>query len=543
MNARFYDPVMGRFVSADPIGQAGRDQNLYRYAGNAPTYATDPRGYESGFAGLTVCNETDSGRRYTVTILPPEDDPAYTCISIHEATHELQCQENGPDVDGSECNRDEQQAMYLELWCRRQEGLPTEEAEELLRKANLGVYPGCEPGPPPPPLPPLPPLPPQPDSGAAGDTEPAGSFDPNAKIGPQGFGEGHYVEPAALLSYSVHFENLSNASAPAQQVTVHDQLSEQFDRTSFELTEIAFGDVFIVVPPHSPYYRTRLPLQRDGVSFELEIEAGLRMATGEVYARFWSLLPGTGLPPAIGTGFLPPEDGTGRGQGHISYAIRAKPDLATGTELRNVASIVFDGNPAITTNQRDPLDPSKGSDPEKEARITIDADVPSSAVDPLPAEMPSGSWVRWRGWDKGAGVAAYDIYVAESGGPWSLWLANTTDTAARFHGQTGRAYLFYSVARDHLGRVEPPPGAPDAETTIGRALPILEAAFSNGVLDLRFTTERDRFYRLEERDDLLQGSWEPVPEHARIVGTGDTVRITTQANVEPRRFYRIVLFE
>lgn len=42
--ARFYDPIAGRFVSRDPIGFAGRDQNLYRYVGNSPQSFTDPTG-------------------------------------------------------------------------------------------------------------------------------------------------------------------------------------------------------------------------------------------------------------------------------------------------------------------------------------------------------------------------------------------------------------------------------------------------------------------------------------------------------------------
>lgn len=41
---RWYDPATGRWVSADPIGFAGGDVNLYRYVGNGPTNGTDPSG-------------------------------------------------------------------------------------------------------------------------------------------------------------------------------------------------------------------------------------------------------------------------------------------------------------------------------------------------------------------------------------------------------------------------------------------------------------------------------------------------------------------
>ncbi len=41
---RYYDPELGRFISRDPIGLAGGDVNLYRYAGNNPVNLIDPSG-------------------------------------------------------------------------------------------------------------------------------------------------------------------------------------------------------------------------------------------------------------------------------------------------------------------------------------------------------------------------------------------------------------------------------------------------------------------------------------------------------------------
>ena len=42
-NARWYDSLTGRFVSADPAGLSA-DANLYRYVGNDPLNNTDPTG-------------------------------------------------------------------------------------------------------------------------------------------------------------------------------------------------------------------------------------------------------------------------------------------------------------------------------------------------------------------------------------------------------------------------------------------------------------------------------------------------------------------
>ncbi len=43
-HARYYDAVIGRFMSQDPKGFAAGDTNLYRYVGNDPTGLNDPSG-------------------------------------------------------------------------------------------------------------------------------------------------------------------------------------------------------------------------------------------------------------------------------------------------------------------------------------------------------------------------------------------------------------------------------------------------------------------------------------------------------------------
>jgi RHS repeat-associated protein len=46
--ARYYSPLLGRFISQDPLGFAGSGPNLYAYANNSPTNLVDPYGLESG---------------------------------------------------------------------------------------------------------------------------------------------------------------------------------------------------------------------------------------------------------------------------------------------------------------------------------------------------------------------------------------------------------------------------------------------------------------------------------------------------------------
>jgi RHS repeat-associated protein len=42
--ARYYDPMIGRFIGEDPVGFMAGDRNLYRYVRNSPTNFTDPFG-------------------------------------------------------------------------------------------------------------------------------------------------------------------------------------------------------------------------------------------------------------------------------------------------------------------------------------------------------------------------------------------------------------------------------------------------------------------------------------------------------------------
>ena len=113
--------------------------------------------------------------------------------------------------------------------------------------------------------------------------------------------------------------------------------------------------------------------------------------------------------------------------------------------------------------------PVQGTDPAKEALNTIDAGVPTSSVVPLAANTSATSFlVEWNGTDDtgGSGVANYDVFVSDNGGPFETLVAGTTDTSVMFDGENGHTYGFYSMATDNVGHVEATPPEPDAETTI-----------------------------------------------------------------------------
>ena len=80
-HARYYDAVIGRFVSQDPMGFAAGDTDLYRYVGNAPTEAADTSGYQGpGFhdpdGGPSPRNPLDQARNmYRFAVERLEDPP------------------------------------------------------------------------------------------------------------------------------------------------------------------------------------------------------------------------------------------------------------------------------------------------------------------------------------------------------------------------------------------------------------------------------------------------------------------------------------
>jgi hypothetical protein len=284
---------------------------------------------------------------------------------------------------------------------------------------------------------------------------------------PAGYGAGNWVRGSSPLPYRINFENLGPgskdgngnsyptfATAPAQRVTIVDQLSPYFDWTSFRMAEIAFGDFVVPVPGNASHYAGSVPVFTAGGNFVVEIEAGIDFNTGRVTMAMQAIDPETGLPPDVSLGVLPPEDGTGRGMGHLSFVIRPKAGLPNGTAIRNVAEIRFDTNAVIATNQIDPQDASRGTDPAKEALVTLDGGAPTAAIAPLPAASDKIQFeVEWSGDDQGGvGIRSYDIFVSVDGAPFALWLDGTTASSAIYEAGYGQHLAFFAIAEDFLGQ-------------------------------------------------------------------------------------------
>jgi hypothetical protein len=285
------------------------------------------------------------------------------------------------------------------------------------------------------------------------------SLDPNDKIGSAGAGVDHYLSGEEPLRYSIYFENVESATAPAQDIVITDQLdASKLDFDTFSLGPISFGvDKVVVPPPGLSEFTTDVDL-RPQKNLIVRVEARLDKTTGLLTWRFTSLDPATGQPTEDPTaGFLPPNRSAPEGEGQVLFTVQPREGVATGTEIRNRARIVFDANPFIDT---------------PEWLNTIDNAKPTSRVLTLPAtQCTTGINLQWSGNDEGSGISDFTILVSDNGEPPVPLMSNTTATSTSFQGQIGHTYAFYSVARDNTGNLEEPHASPDATVSIVAVAP------------------------------------------------------------------------
>lgn len=300
--------------------------------------------------------------------------------------------------------------------------------------------------------PPDPPRPPGPDPDPY-DPEPVASRDPNDIIGPAGYGVERWVRGGAVLPYRIRFENESDATAPAQRVVVTQQLDVDLDFRTFRVDDFGWGDIHVSLDADRGFYFGRVDLSASH-GYVVDVVGTVDIVTGVITWVIQTIDPLTGDPPTDALlGFLPPNDGLGIGEGFVSYTVRPRSETPTGAVIDAAATIVFDTNEPINTP---PI------------FNTVDAGPPESEVGHPTVEGPTSVMVRWAGNDDGgSALANYTIFVSHQGGPYTIWMDRTDLTAARFYGETGDTYAFYSVARDNVDNIEGAPAGPDATTRIG----------------------------------------------------------------------------
>ena len=182
------------------------------------------------------------------------------------------------------------------------------------------------------------------------DSETPKSCDPNEIVGPAGVGEQRLVKPGDWMEYTVYFENVSNATAAAQEIRVTSQLSPCLDWSTFEMGEIAFDNQseLGLVGASDGWCQS----MKNGTDFAVRSELTLDAKSGKVEWYLWVVDPRTGsfISDAY-AGILPPNDPeTHCGEGHLTYRIKVREDAPKGTRIDNSATIVFDYNDPIETD-------------------------------------------------------------------------------------------------------------------------------------------------------------------------------------------------
>ncbi len=493
MRARAYSTVTGQFVQSVPLGLAGGDTNVRRYVFNNPISRLDPSGLESESGGSQFGPALDTGGNELVSaglvgfsehLEPAAEESAAAAfgglfaagggagITLYGAYNDLN--EANQELDDGQTEAAVLNALgttffVAALFVAAPEAIALVVLGEAFSlTAATFLYPddqpagGYTPGH-------LPSLPNNGGGGPGSSSKTAQVVDPNALYGPAGYDAANFVAPDTVLPYRIAFENDPIATAPVQRCVITDPLSSSLDWTTFQLTGVGFGSIALNVPANSQSYQAAVPMTYNGATFDVDISASLNPVTGLVTVIFQSLNPMTDLPPAnVLTGFLPPEDGTGRGMGYVSYLVDPKSGLTTGTQITNVGLVTFDSNRAIATDQVNDDNPSLGIDPTKEALVTIDAGPPTSSVTALPQFSPGQFTLSWSGSDDtgGSGIATYSIFVSDNGGAFTPFLTDTTSSSATFTGTVGHSYGFYSIATDNVGNVQANPATAQATTTV-----------------------------------------------------------------------------
>jgi protein-disulfide isomerase len=282
--------------------------------------------------------------------------------------------------------------------------------------------------------------------------------DPNGIVGPPGVGTQRWTPGAQRLTYAISFNNEPTATAPAQQVTVTEPLGADVNLSTLSLPIITLPNVGsevqvpVLPPSFNPAagvneYKTNVDL-RPTQKLLVAIDALVNPNTETLTWTFTSIDPATGLPPLNPlVGFLPPGAGA-----TISFSATPRTGLATGSQVTEQATIVFDGQTPMST---------------RAWLNTIDNTSPTSHVTGLPSNETSTNFtVAWTGTDVGSGIQDYTIYTSDNGGPFTVWQQNTTSTSATITGQLGHTYGFYSIARDLVGNVEPAKTVAETTTTV-----------------------------------------------------------------------------
>ncbi|XP_052094770.1 uncharacterized protein LOC127730411 isoform X2 [Mytilus californianus] len=174
------------------------------------------------------------------------------------------------------------------------------------------------------------------------------SHDPNDIIGPLGYGAARFIQKDTTMSIKIRFENVANATAPAQKVFIVYELDKSIDMRTFKLGKFGFGN-FNHELKERTHFQVSVNLTEIYEGLFVRVRGGLDILKKRVTWEFQTVEASTGLSPSDPRkGFLPPNNGTD-GQGYVTFSVKPKTDVKTMTRIDLKASIYFDQNEPVDT--------------------------------------------------------------------------------------------------------------------------------------------------------------------------------------------------
>ncbi|OQC44742.1 MAG: PKD domain protein [Bacteroidetes bacterium ADurb.Bin028] len=262
------------------------------------------------------------------------------------------------------------------------------------------------------------------------------AMDPNEMVGPSGYDDVNWIQTMEKIPYTIYFENMSTATAPAHDVFITDTLDANvFDFSYFSFGDFGWGGKFFQQEQEGAREFSQDIDLRPEIELILRVAGKFEEESGAVHFEFISLNPETMAEEEDALiGFLPPNGEFGEGEGFVEFVVGVKPDLSTGTEIQNKASIIFDTNAAIETN---------------EYINTIDDEIPESSVHSVNLLDDDSLLISWEGFDQGSGIAEYSVFMQFNDEEIRPLKLITTETSTIFKPSESGTYKFYSIASDN----------------------------------------------------------------------------------------------
>jgi len=270
-----------------------------------------------------------------------------------------------------------------------------------------------------------------------------GSMDPNDIIGPAGVGIENWITGEGMLLYTIRFENLDSATAPAHEIAVGQLLDPSLDPQTLEFVAFGLGDEAYPIPAGRSTWTQRLDLRSTrGVYADVTLECD--PASGLVSCYWAAVDPQTlALPDDPFAGILPPNTAPPLGEGWIAYRVRARSGLPTGTRIDAQARIVFDLN--------DPIDTPVVFN-------TIDNTPPETAIGSVAPSSATTVRVPWASVaqpGEGSLLERVTLYASLNDGPFEpVATGGPEDSELQFAGSAFNRYRLLLVGVDAAGNVE-----------------------------------------------------------------------------------------